>query len=326
MPRVLAKLEPAREFFVQRKAEQTVRAYRPDHATGIRAHVEAADRRVRAARSAVEPVVACVLLQDAVRQYVQAKQWARSPASDQAVGGPELQGDQSLPTLGADPLRPGASPSDDERVRAAFAATDPLFFDGLSPGEAALTRGALDRAANALRRQVEPRSLTNVRATRWGRVTALILFAGYTIFAGIHAVVAPKNLALGKPVHASSIRGRSPDGHELVDGEIGTSYGLATNSEDSPNVVIDLAGMFRIESVKVYNRVDEAFDDCLPLVVELSTDGVKYTELARRDQHFGADPPWTVQGNRQLARYVRLRVARKSYLALSEVEVYGRKP
>jgi hypothetical protein len=323
---VLAKLEPALEFFAQRKAEQTVRAYLPRQEASIRAHVEAADQRVRAARRAVEPVAACVLLHDAVRHYLRATQWARSGASD-ASANSRPPDEQSLPTLGPDPLQPGASPSDDERVRGALAATDSLFFDSLPTADAVRTRTALDRAASALRRRLEPRSLTNVRATRWGRVAALVLVAGYTAFACIHAVVAPKNLALGKPVHASSIRGgRSPDGHEIVDGEIGTSYGLATNTEDSPNVVIDLAGLFRIESVKVYNRVDEAFDDCLPLVVELSIDGVKYTELARRDQHFGTDPPWSAPGNRQLARYVRLRVARKSYLALSEVEVYGKKP
>ncbi|MDP9001383.1 MAG: hypothetical protein M3O46_14875, partial [Myxococcota bacterium] len=65
--------------------------------------------------------------------------------------------------------------------------------------------------------------------------------------------------------------------------------------------------------------------DCLPLVVELSTDGKTYAELARRDDHFDSDPPWIVEAGGRRARYVRVRVARKSYLALSEVEVFGRK-
>ena len=83
---------------------------------------------------------------------------------------------------------------------------------------------------------------------------------------------------------------------------------------------------YRIDRVAVYNRVDGWFDDCLPLVVEFSTDGAKYSEVARRDQHFAADPPWSVDGKRELARYVRVRLARRGYLALSEVEVFGRAP
>jgi hypothetical protein len=95
--------------------------------------------------------------------------------------------------------------------------------------------------------------------------------------------------------------------------------------EESPNVVIDLLDTYRIQRVKVHNRLDGWYDDCLPLVVELSTDGKTYADLARRDDHFDSDPPWIVEAGGQPARYVRVRVARKSYLALSEVEVFGRK-
>ena len=73
------------------------------------------------------------------------------------------------------------------------------------------------------------------------------------------------------------------------------------------------------------NRVDGWFDDCLPLVVELSRDGVKWEEIGQREDHFGTDPPWIVNAGGRMATQVRLRVARKSYLALSEVEVFGKK-
>jgi hypothetical protein len=76
--------------------------------------------------------------------------------------------------------------------------------------------------------------------------------------------------------------------------------------------------------VKVYNRIDGWFDDCLPLVVEFSIDGNTYKEIGRRTDHFGTNPPWVVDGRQQSARFVRLRVDRKSYLALSEVEIYGK--
>jgi hypothetical protein len=323
--RLGAGFEPVREFFTQRTAERTVRAYLPGQRTLVRAHFEAADGRVRAARRLTDAPVASMLLREGLRHYLLALHWAHSAPAGGEAPTPDLLS-QHLPTLAPDPLRPDVSPSDDERVRGALAATDPLFFDRLPPAEAALTRTALDRATTSLRGRLEPRSLTNVRATRWGRLAALVVCVAYVAIARIHSAAWPRNVALDKPVHASSIRGgRSPDGRELVDGEIGTSWGAATNTDDSPNFVIDLVDTFRIRSIKVYNRVDAAFDDCLPLVLELSTDGANFVEVARRAQHFGADPPWTVPGGDRLARYVRLRVARRGYLALSEVEVFGKK-
>ena len=74
----------------------------------------------------------------------------------------------------------------------------------------------------------------------------------------------------------------------------------------------------------MHNRVDGWFDDCLPLVVEVSRDGNKWDEVARRDRHFDANPPWVVEAGGRGARFVRLRVAHHGSLALSEVEVYGK--
>jgi hypothetical protein len=136
----------------------------------------------------------------------------------------------------------------------------------------------------------------------------------------------PTNVARGKKVHASSLAPSSPDGHELVDGAVGLSFGVSTTIEPSPTVVIDLEDVYRIDTIKVHNRRDAWFDDCLPLLVEISTDGVHYTELARRTEHFDADPPWSVDGRRELARYVRLRTPRRGVIALSQVEVLGMKP
>jgi hypothetical protein len=116
-----------------------------------------------------------------------------------------------------------------------------------------------------------------------------------------------------------------PDGHELVDGETISSFGVHTNTEDSPRVTIDLQSIYRIFSIKVYNRGDGWFDDCLPLVVELSADGQNYFPVGRRDVHFDQSPPWVIDAQKHQARYVRLRVDRRSYLALSEVEVFGKK-
>lgn len=175
------------------------------------------------------------------------------------------------------------------------------------------------------RRRIEARSLANLRGTRWGRAAAVLVLLGYAAFAAIRALVVPPNIALDKPVHPSSRKAGTPDGHELVDGDMGTTVGLVTNTEESPSVVINLQNKFWISSVKVHNRQDGWFDDCLPLVVELSQDGVHWDTIGRREQHFEANPPWVVDGGGRPAHFVRLRVDRKSYLALGEVEVYGKR-
>jgi hypothetical protein len=170
---------------------------------------------------------------------------------------------------------------------------------------------------------VEYRTALNVRATRWGRFAALGLMVLYGLGTGAAAIWLPKNVALDKPVHVSS--SRHGTGHELVDGELATAPGVWTNVEDSPSATIDLLVPHVLDEIRVHNRLDQAFDDCLPLAVETSLDGVAFTELARRDQHFAADPPWTIDAHHTTARYVRIKVLRRSYLALSEVEVIGKK-
>ena len=314
--------DPIREFFTLRRAERTVRAYFPAQHVRVRAHMDAAERRLQAGRRGALAVPAAVLLLQAVQQYLIASEAARdADASDEALMGRELV----LPELAPDPARPRARPSDDARVRAALAAGDPLYFDGLSDEDAERSRWALDRAAGMLRRRVEARSLASVRGTRWGRMAAVGVVLLYAALAFVRAKVLPQNIALGRPVHPSSLHHNPPDGRELVDGDVGSSFGVHTNTEDNPNVVIDLEADYWLQTVKVHNRIDGWYDDCLPLVVEVSRDGKAYDEVARRDTHFDASPPWVVGVGGRSARYVRIRVARRSYLALSEVEVYGKR-
>jgi hypothetical protein len=147
----------------------------------------------------------------------------------------------------------------------------------------------------------------------------------WALLAFARAKLLPQDIALGKPVHPSSQKQAPPDGQTITDGSTGTSVGVHTNVEDNPNVVIDLEAPYWLSTLKVYNRMDGWFDDCLPLVAEVSLDGKTYDEIARRDTHFGTSPPWIIDAGGRPGRYVRLRVARKSYLALSEVEAFGKK-
>jgi len=310
-------IAPIAEFFTQRRAERTVRAYVPAQSTRVRKHVEAAEKRLRAGRRVTDATAAAVLLREAVLQYLIAMETSRDAGAPEDATAP-------LPPVPRDPARPRADPSDDARVRAAIASRDPLYFDDLPSEDVERTRWALDRAASMLRRRVESRTLVAVRGTRWGRLAAITVLVVWGAVALAKAKLLPKNVALGKPVHASSLQVNPPSGAELVDGQMGdTWFGVQTREEDNPNVVIDLLGIYWIDTIKVHNRVEGWFDDCLPLVVELSRDGNKWEEIARRERHFDANPPWVVQAGGRGARYLRLRVARHSYLALSEVEVYG---
>jgi hypothetical protein len=318
---ISGSLSPVHEFFTLNRAERTIRAYVPAQRARVTEHAEAADRRLWSGRRVTQAVAAAVLLRGAVTHSLYAAVCARDAAAD--LDSLDLAG--AFPSLPPDPARPRADPTDDARVRAALSSPDPLYFDRLSAEDAERSRWALDRAATLVRRGVEARSLTHVRGARWGRLAAVLLLVGYATFAIVRATVFPRNIALGKPVHPSSRKHNPPDGKELVDGEIGTSFGIHTNIEDSPNVVIDLQARYWIDTVRVYNRVDGWYDDSLPLVVELSQDGTKWDEIGRREEHFDASPPWVIDGRGKPAQFVRVRVARKSYLALSEVEVFGKK-
>jgi hypothetical protein len=299
--RAAALFAPIREWFLLEQAESTVHGYTPVQHALIGAHVRAADTRLRAAKTLVDPLSASVLLRDGIRHLLSAQASARSSAPSDDEG------------------------DDVEVVRAALATEDNLYFDRLSSGALEPTRLALEGAASSLRRSVEPRSAANVRGTRWGRLSALGVIAAYVIWRVLATTVLPHNVALGKPVYPTSYKHNPPDGHELVDGTIVSSFGVHTNTEDSPRVTIDLLGTYRIFTVKVYNRGDGWFDDCLPLVVELSADGQNYFPIGRREVHFDQQPPWVIDAQKHRARYVRLRVDRRSYIALSEVEVIGKK-
>jgi hypothetical protein len=333
---------PIREFLTLRRAEETVRAYPAAAHERIRTHFRAAERRLFAAKrlamGAVHGVSAAGLLRDAVAQYLFAIDIARraaEPGAEAHADAPPAALDlgEAMPELPPEPAdtgRPVIGMTDDARVRAALASRDALYFDRLSPEDVERSRWALERAASMLRRRVEPRTLPRLRLLRAARLVAAGVASTVALVATVRAATAPVDIARGKPVRPSSYHVNPPDGHELVDGEIGTSFGVHTNIEDNANVVIDLIDTYRVTTVKVYNRVDGWFDDILPVLVEVSIDGTTYKEIGRREEHFGTSPPWIIDARARSpqgepARYVRVRVPRRGYIALSEVEVFGKK-
>ncbi len=308
------------EFFFLRRAERTIRSYAPEQHVRIALHRAAGDRRRRAAIEASDPLAASVLFRDAVRAYLRAQVFAvLAHAPDEALTNDWLAGRIADVPADVSDAQPEA---DRERVRGAVRAEDPLFFDGLDRDELERTRSALERAAAALGHGLEARSLANVQGSRVGRIAGILLLAGFIAQRAVSATYWP-NLAYGKPVTGSSSFPGQSDFQGLVDGEVGTSYGAATQLDASAWLAVDLQHVFRLTTIKVYNRVDGWFDEDLPLIVQISVDGLHFSDVARRDTSFGHSPPWIVHLDHEKARFVRVRAVNKTVLALSELEVFG---
>ncbi len=91
-----------------------------------------------------------------------------------------------------------------------------------------------------------------------------------------------------------------------------------TQVEMSPWVRFDLGAPRRIRSIWVQNRLDDHYEWAIPLVAEISTDGVRWTEVGRRDETFYT---WRAVFPASAARWVRLRVPRPTELHLGRVEI-----
>jgi len=88
-----------------------------------------------------------------------------------------------------------------------------------------------------------------------------------------------------------------------------------TEEEDQPWVMYDLGEELELHLVEVENRTDCCYERAVPLVVETSGDGATWSEQLRTERAFST---WSAK-LRTKARYVRLRVDRRSYLHLQSV-------
>jgi hypothetical protein len=155
---------------------------------------------------------------------------------------------------------------------------------------------------------------------RWSRlllvgamVAAVVVFLAITV----HRRIAP-NLALHRPVSASSTNGWAPDPNKITDG-ITDVMGVHTNGGDQQWVVIDLGEVKKFDTVVVYNRPDCCAERAVPLHLEVSNDNQSYIQIAERRETFDT---WTATDLHANARYIRLKNTPPNFLHLAEVEVY----
>jgi hypothetical protein len=199
---------------------------------------------------------------------------------------------------------------------------DPKALDALDPEELLVLRDDARAAVAWLTAFVDPRSLQQVRTARYVRVAIASMAVGLGLFLSARWVAAPRDLALHKPAIASSQWPGSPPAAGVDNGQIEASFGVHTKVEEWPWVMIDLGNLRSIREVRVYNRGDAYFDEGLPLVLEFSSDGKTWIEVARRTTPYSQSNPWVATTHGSPGRYVRVQVPRHGYIALSEIEVF----
>lgn len=292
-----------REAFTLREAERAAIADGDERRAEARKLAAAARARRSAARKTMTPPPAVTLLREALVLAI---------ASERATRGED--------TASIDL----AKEVDAEGPIAAWAgSTSRTYVDDLEFADAEALRDALDALVTRRLSLTDTRSVLAIRALRYGRFIALSLAIACTLFAIARATFLVHDVALGKPVITNGLHPESPpNGEGVVDGRTRGTFGVFTAQSAHPFVMIDLEKEYAISSIRIFNRGDGWFDDGLPLVVEVSTDGIRFTEVGRRTTHYDkwafALPAGT-QG-----RWVRVSKATPGELALNEIEVYAR--
>ncbi|HWO14743.1 MAG TPA: discoidin domain-containing protein [Polyangiaceae bacterium] len=149
----------------------------------------------------------------------------------------------------------------------------------------------------------------------------LLLLSGVTALAVVAAAYIGQkpNLAAGKPWKASSTFAEcTPETKSC--GSLHTRIFFHTREDNPPWIEFDLVTPTQFSEVYVRNRTDSVPDRAVPLVVEVSDDAQTWRPVARRDDTFTS---WTASFSPVTARYVRLRVDRRSYLHLEIVEIHA---
>jgi hypothetical protein len=192
-------------------------------------------------------------------------------------------------------------------------------------GDPAALRDAVARTFEWLAVHCEARTPRQIVAQRRLRIAAIALAALLAIVGALAWAGRPHNLARGKSVLVSSQRVNTPDPSHVVDGSRQGTYGVHTNQDHPPWVEIDLGASYRLDRAVIVNRGDGYLDEVLPLALQISEDDRTWYEAAVRHERFTQWDPWRVELGGRSARYVRVIKPEAGYIALSEIEIYGRR-
>lgn len=196
----------------------------------------------------------------------------------------------------------------------------------LDPPAGATTRADSERAQRVLGTLLEVRQTEQaaIRRVLWRRVRMLssALLIALCLAVGIMLLASPPDgpdLGAGKPWQASSFYPGFPSSGIKPTKPTGGAF-FSTGDDTSPWWSIDLGKPTLIESVTLENRGDCCPDRAVPLVIEVSTDGTAWREVARRKDTFRT---WAPRFSPTTSRHVRVRSLRRTYLHLKDVRIHA---
>ena len=130
---------------------------------------------------------------------------------------------------------------------------------------------------------------------------------------------APRDVLQGRPFRLSSEWVKCDPAHRTCGGST-TRIFFHTLEDSSPFIQYDLGRAISLTRVAVTNRRDSRLAErAVPLVIETSMDEKTWHVVARRDYWF---EEWLAVFPSTKARYLRLRVARRSLLHLESVRAF----
>lgn len=149
------------------------------------------------------------------------------------------------------------------------------------------------------------------RAVRLTLLAILVLGAvlGATLL--YRTLTTGPNLAAGKPWRASSNYAGIPKASN-------NEYLFHTQDEENPWFEVDLGKPAQFSVVQVTNRTDCCPERAAPAIIEVSSDRSHWQEVSRRSDSYSV---WTAKFAPVTARYVRVRVPRRTILHLAGVAV-----
>jgi hypothetical protein len=159
---------------------------------------------------------------------------------------------------------------------------------------------------------------TAVLVQRWVRTGILLAVLGlvaFMVMSSVRQAMKGPDLLANKPWHASS---KAYECHpkEMECGGARSAMFFHTQEEEKPWIVFDLGKAQSFSRIEVVNREDCCPERAVPLVVETSDDENNWHEVVRRTDSFRE---WEATFKTTTARYVRLRVDRRTSLHLVRV-------
>jgi hypothetical protein len=263
--------------------------------------------------------LACELYREAIFWTLSALRTASSPAASESADLGELWEHTDRELL----VRAAGDEKAAEQLRAEVAAKSFVDFAEIAAGKQRSLAERLDQFSGALLEPLESKvtKLERVwvrRAARFG-LLALVLGLLIAAFPWLREVGEQrKDMAKAARWQASSKYLEGGCVSPAQQCENSPQFFFHTNHDHNPWLLFDLGTERELSAVWVQNRMDCCGERALPLVVEVSSDKVKWTEVARRTSEFSA---WRAAFPTVRTRWVRLSVPRQTFLHLKTVRL-----